>query len=169
VADGLRVVGAKELREAMRRLQEPAITNALKDIHLRVATVVITQATRNAASLGRQSFGHPKVTEQGQRNRKHRYGGIPAPVVAASTLRSGRSARGATVTLGSNRVPFALGHEWGANQDRERTRRGGTYVGFRQFPVPARRGYFLFRALGSTRDAAIGEYLRGLDQIINHK
>lgn len=165
---GLRVVGAKELRAAFKQIQDPNVTDQLKDAHFRIAEMLVEQARRNAAGMGRVSGGFTRPT----RNRKHKFGGLPAPVVAASTLRAGRQAARATVTLGNNSVPFALGYEFGAYPDKRRERkstplrRGGPYVGWRQFPRPNKNGYFMYPALRQTKDNIAEVYLKAIDQII---
>lgn len=166
---GLRVTGAKELRAALKQIQDPNVTAQLKDAHYRVAEMLVEQARRNAAGLGRVSGG----VRPARRNREHKYGGLPAPLVAASTLRAGRQAARATVTLGSKQVPFALGHEFGAYPDKVRERkstplrRGGPYVGFRQFPSPSKAGYFMYPALRQTKDNIAEVYLKAIEQITN--
>lgn len=170
--DGLKVAGASELRRLLKAIQEPNVTNELKDVHYRVAEIVVARARGNAARLGRRNRPTP-----GRRRRTHRYGGLPAPLVAASTLRATRNQRGAGVILGSTKVPFAIQQEFGTYQDvqRERAGRRGTsqagqrvsYVGWRQFQPPSKRGYFLYPAISDARDEIANAYLDGIDAIVS--
>ena len=160
---GLKVAGASELRRLFKAIQEPNLTNDLKDVHFRVAEIVVNRARGNAARLGRRA--RPRA--EGRTRRTHRYGGLPAPLVAAATLRSSRRQAGASVSLGSVKVPFALGHEFGANPDDERTGPSGRrFVGYRQFPAVNKRGYFLYPAIADAKDEIAKEYLDGIDAIV---
>lgn len=163
-AKGLKVAGASELRRLFRAIQEPNLTNELKDVHYRVAEIVVNRARGNAARLGRRA----RPSASSRNRRVHRYGGLPAPLVAAATLHSSRRQTGASVSLGSVRVPFALGQEFGAHPDRQRTAEetGRRFVGYRQFPAVNKRGYFLYPAIADAKDEIAKEYLDGIDAIV---
>lgn len=179
-ASGLRVVGLKEVRVALGALGEREFTDALKDVHYRVADLVVGRARQKAASRGRISGGANRRTA-----RQSRYGGLPAPVVAASTLRPSRRASGAAVLLGNEKVPFALGQEFGAHPDKRRParrdhtfvrngvtykRQGAPYVGYRQFPRPMKHNSstgFMYPALADAREEITTLYLKAVDDIVN--
>jgi len=66
-----------------------------------------------------------------------------------------------------DRRVFALGHEFGANPDDERTGPSGRrFVGYRQFPAVNKRGYFLYPAIADAKDEIAKEYLDGIDAIV---
>lgn len=143
---GVKVTGAKELRAALKAAEERDVLNDMKAAHFAVGNLVVGKARSVASGRSR------------------------AAVVAAETLRAGKRGTGATVTLGSAKVPFALGQEFGAQHGRPRTGPSGRkFVGYNQFPLPARNNPstgFLYPALKASRDEVIATYLKALDEII---
>lgn len=86
-------------------------------------------------------------------------------VRAAAELRPGKDAKGGRVELqASVRVPYALGAEFGAAQDRERQRKTGRYIGLRGFLRWNRGGYFLYPAIRANDPEAVA--LDALDDVL---
>lgn len=139
------VSGLKELRQAMKELADPkAVQRALKDAHHDVSQKVLTRAQAIAAASGN-----------------------PGMVKAASTLKARKTEANATISLGSDDVPSALGMEFGAyhNVVRKNGRKG-----YNQFPLykGKGKGYFLMPAIAEVGKGKIGdEYLDALAAMID--
>jgi hypothetical protein len=100
---GLRVVGLREYRRDLKRA-DAAIGPAIREANRRVAEVVAARARQNAATQPRIHARRPRaVTSQ----RQHWGDYVQSIKALASQTR-------AQVSLGSARVPWALGQNFGA-------------------------------------------------------
>ena len=140
-SEAIRVTGAKELRSALRRMEDRTMMRELAKVHKAAADLVVARARGNTDSKLEQS--------------------------AASRLRAGRAAASATVTLGGR--PQDLGAEFGAGQDVVRQRSSGTYLGYNQFEPWTKAGHFLYPAIRESRDEIIESYGDGIERLFGRK
>lgn len=144
-ADTVRVEGLDELRRELRRLDDAGLSDRLKDANQRAAQIVVRRAQQRAAALGRME------------------------IKAAETLRPARQAARAVVTLGKASVPFALGAEFGAGRNVQRTTQRGTVLGWNQFKPwrgnGADAGYFLWPGIRDSTDEVLEAYGEEMERI----
>lgn len=94
-ADAIRVEGLDEFRKELRKLDDAALIEELKDANSEVADVIVR---------GAQSRASTRMERR-----------------AADTLKARRNQRQAEVSLGNSKVPFALGAEFGSKHNELRT------------------------------------------------
>lgn len=128
--ESVRVHGLKELQRAIRRTN---LEQDLKAGHRAVSTDIVAAARARATGQG------------------------SVAAKSAQAITAGATARAATINLGSNKYPFALGAEFGA-------------VRFKQFK-PWRgsgegAGYFLYPTIRERRAETIREYEKLIDRIL---
>jgi len=144
---GLQVDGLVDLQRWLRRI-DTALPKRLRVVHRQVAELVARTGRANAARLGAMERR-----------------------AADAGLRARGEQRGAYVVLrASARAPWAMGAEFGANQNTLRIRRTGRYVGYRQF-VPwtgngTDAGRFFYPAVRSEGRKVVSEYLELLDELL---
>ncbi len=93
---------------------------------------------------------------------------VPARVIGSISGRA--QAASADIKLGSNSVPFALGWEFGARHNVERTTAHGPMLGWNQFPQTRGRGatagYFLYPAVRKHRDELFDKLLNVIEEVM---
>lgn len=139
------VDGLRELNKTLKELG-PELQKELKATNKEAATKVATEAAARARGLGAMGVHF-------------------APGIKAAT-----GATSAGVALDGRKYPGILGAEFGAGQDRQRNRRSGQYVGYRQFD-PWRgngsgAGYFLYPTIRDRADEIAGFYEHAIDALI---
>lgn len=145
IGSTLGVEGLDELRRELKRLESGDLSGRLKDANRKVAELVVGRAETRARMLGRQA------------------------AAAAESLKAARQAARAVVSLGSARVPFALGAEFGARRNRERRTDRGPMLGWNQFPEwtgsGAAAGRFLYPTIRDSQRDVEELYMDELDAI----
>lgn len=150
-ASASRVVGLRDFVKELRRVDR-ALPKELRKAGNESVRIIVSEAQRIAAGQG------------------------PVIRTAAATLRPASTQQRAAVKLGKARVPWALGAEFGAAQNRPRFRKpppqggGGRYVGYRQFK-PHRgsgddAGYFMWPAIRRTRKQQLDAYLAAIERAV---
>ena len=135
----LRVDGLKELRRALKEI-DPALTKQLQQANKHVVEqVVLPAAKQNATKHFRNAKGND--THLGH--------------VGAATIRATATQREAYVALGSARVPWAAGFEWGSSGQ------------FSQFPARSgvSSGFILFPVVKAKQDEIMAAYTAMLDEL----
>lgn len=137
----VKVAGLRELRAALRRLDDRSLLKELGSANARIADLVVSKARGNASSAMEQS--------------------------AAGRLKASKAVASARVILGGK--PYDMGAEFGAGRNQRRSRSTGSYLGFNQFK-PWRgsgggAGYFLFPAIRDSRDELIEAYAKGIERV----
>lgn len=124
--EAVRVEGLKELQAALREADR-AFPARLRLANNEAADVVVVRGKALAAARG------------------------PMFAKAAESLRASSEQRNAKVSLGSARVPWALGANFGAQHDIERTTATRTMLGWNQFPEAVHgHDVFLYAAITDT-------------------
>jgi len=163
VNKGVAIDDLDDFRRDLQRLVReggPDGLSMLKDANYRVAEHVRVHAVRRALGVGRQSFR------------------------AAETLRASKAATRATLTMGSYKVPYFGGAEFGAKLGMRRDVGGrngpNPGIGWLQFrdssygpanrmewnePGHGKTGYFLFPTMRDETPAIKEMYVRELDDI----
>lgn len=142
----IEVEGLAQLSKALKEL-DPQLQKELRGANKEVADDVAQGARSRAASeLGAM-------------------GAHFAPGIKASA-----GAQSAGVALDGRKYPGILGAEFGAGQDRERDRKTGRYMGFRQFE-PWRgnstgAGYFLYPTIRDRAPDISNKYEQLIDDLI---
>lgn len=121
----IRVEGAAELRRQLRRLDNTVLPRELKAVHRRVADLVVAEA-------------RPRVPVRSGKLR--------------DSLRAGVQAKGATIIMGRQSVPYAGWIDFGGERPHHRP-----YL---------RRGRIIYPALDATRGEAERLYTLGVAQAI---
>lgn len=150
VAQGaIRVEGLKELQAALRDADR-GFARQLRVANNDAAQLVVTRGRLLAGARG-------KMFEK-----------------AAETLRATSEQRNAKVTLGSARVPWACGANFGARHDVERTTPTRQMLGWNQFPEAVKgHDVFLYAAVEETTpepfmhsyEDAIDKLLRDIERL----
>lgn len=139
------VSGLGELRQAMKELADPKeVKKALRDANYEVSQKVLLRAQAIAAATGDK-----------------------ARVAAAGTLKAKKTEANASINLGSDDVPQALGEEFGSVHDI--VRKNGR-KGWNQFPqfMGKGTGYFLMPAIAEVAEGPVGKvYLDALEAIVD--
>lgn len=140
------VKGLPELQRSLREIDRTA-PRELRKVNLEAARLVANSARARARSLG----------------------GVAAKV--APSVKASAQQRAAGVSIGNDSYPMALGAEFGAGQETRRSRRNGTYVGYRQFK-PWRgndrdAGYFLYPTIRDRMVDVIEIYTEGIGDILD--
>ena len=108
---GVKVEGLDQLRKELKKLDDKGLTDELKDANYDVANYVVQMARARAQGVSKQAAR------------------------ASESLRASRTAARAQVLLGSGRIRFAFGAEFGSTR-------------FKQFPgcrgAGSDAGYFLY-------------------------
>lgn len=152
----LQVDGLVDLQRALRQI-DATLPRQLRTVHKSIADRIAAKGQANAAALG------------------------PMEAAAAKAgLRARAEQRGAYIVLRATaRAPFVMGAEFGAYQDKERRRAGGTYVGYRQFVAwtgnqhdpgaggsDGGPGRFMYPAVRSEGQKIVDQYLEQLDALL---
>src|SRR5690554_6593807 len=137
---GVRVVGLKELRAALRQADR-RLGKELALVNYRVAQEVVVPAAKRRAEQPNPRQGRPAVR--------------PGRKVVQS-IRALRQQRAGVVALGSAAAPHAAGHEFGS-------------IRYPQFPAwrgnQEEAGYFVWPTIREKRDEIITRYLELLDTL----
>jgi len=138
------VKGLDEFRKELRKLDEPELVQALKDVNYAVASLVVDRAKGNASTRMQQR--------------------------AAATLTPSRQAARAQVNLGGSKFPGAAGAEFGAGQNQPRVGPSGrNYTGHNQFEAwrgsGSDAGYFLYPAIRDSTDEIVEMYGDAIEDI----
>lgn len=142
----IKVDGLSELNRALRDMG-PQMQKQLKAASKEIATFVANDARAAAEALG----------------------GVAAHV--APSIKPSSGALSAGVALGGPAYPMAGGAEFGAGNNKMRSRRTGEYVGFRQFEPwrgnSTNAGYFLYPSIRRDVDRIETEYTAAVEAVIN--
>lgn len=144
--NGIAVKGLAELRQALLGIDD-SLVDVVRVANKKAADLVVERTQPAADAVSRMASA------------------------AARTLRSGRQGEVATVRLGNNKRPFALGAEFGAypNQPR-RTRSGRIITGWNQFEswrgAKKTAGYFLWPTIRKNSDEILRTYREQLDKTL---
>ena len=145
----VKIDGLKELNAALKEIG-PDARKELKEASKTVATFVANDAKAAALTIG----------------------GVAAHV--APSIKPVASVTGtARDSKGGKGYEMAGGAEFGAYRDKKRTRRGRTWIGYRQFKpwrgAGESAGYFLYPAIRQDADRIVTEYTAALDDIIRKR
>src|SRR5262245_1925341 len=136
---GLRVQGLKEFRRDLKRV-DSASGPAIRQANKTVAEVVAGQARGNAQSQPRQLAARPRPSRQ-------HWGDYVA------SFRALASQTRAQVALGSTRLPWALGQNFGSP---------GRY---RQFPGQGNPDHAMYLAIGATVPQQMATFAAEYDKL----
>ncbi len=141
---GIGVIGLDQFRKDLKHLADTGLTDELKDANLAVAQLIVQSATARATTRLQRA--------------------------AARTLKASRTAARAQVTLGSAKVPQAVGAEFGSGRGQLRTGPSGRrYQGHNQFMAwrgnGGSAGYFLYPAIRSENDEILELYADEMKRI----
>lgn len=140
----IEVEGLAELNRALKQLGKET-QRELRDASKEVATEVASEAAAAARALG----------------------GVAARV--APTVKASAGVTSAGVGFGGSAAPEAGGAEFGANRERERTRKTGTYVGYRQFQPwrgnGEQAGYFVYPTIRRNSEHIADTYLEHINEL----
>lgn len=141
----VKVIGLKEFRKELKKLDDDGFTNELKDVNFDIAELVVRTAQQKAAGKGRLQQ------------------------TAARSLKPGRQAARAVVTGGGPKTPFFGGAEFGAGQNVPRNTQRGTVAGWNQFEPwrgnQSDAGYFLYPAIRDETDKIVDMYGDAIEKI----
>jgi hypothetical protein len=130
--DGVKVAGLAQLRKELKRLDDKGLSDELKDANYDVASHVVTLAKARATGVSKQAAR------------------------AAESLRASRTAARAQVLLGSGRIRFAFGAEFGSSR-------------FKQFPAwrgnGTDAGYFLYPTIRDEIPEIVETYGDAIERI----
>lgn len=143
MAASIEVAGLRELRSALRKVDESMI-DMLTVANKKTATFVVSRSSAAASGMGRQTAN------------------------AASTLKAGTAGRSATVKLRNTQaVPYAIGMEFGANHNRPRRTRRGVMRGWNMLPTRAPKGRFLYPTIEKDQQQIVDIYMTELGRLLD--
>lgn len=142
----IRVEGLRELRDALAAV-DASLVDILDRANTEASEHVRDRATVRATALGRMQ------------------------AAAAESMRLGRQDRVASLRLGSEAVPFALGAEFGSRHGRKRrTSKRGEVIGWNQFDSwrgnGQAAGYFLWPTIRAERASILAKHTDELNRLI---
>jgi len=141
----VQVEGLAALGKALKNL-DPDKAKELRQANKDAASIASTAAKAKALSIGGSAAK-----------------GVPS-------IRASAGLKSASVGFGGAKAPWMGGAEFGAAQDRQRTRSSGSYIGYKQFP-PHRgsgrtAGYFVYPAIRDNENRIVEQYNQALDSLI---
>lgn len=137
VAAAIQVTGMREVRAALKRLEDAERSAELKQANVDVAELVIRGARARATSRMQSS--------------------------TAGRMRASRSGTRASVLMGGR--PYDMGANFGAHHNVPRRRSTGSYLGYNQFPPIRRPDYMLYATIEADSGQIVDFYGDAIEKI----
>lgn len=136
MSKAVEIYGHRQLMKAFRQLGAEVPKEIRRETKELVERIVVPRARERGQQTRANLKGNP--TRLGSRG--------------VATIRPEVRARDIAVVMGSARVPYAGGHEWGSKR-------------YRQFPPASRSGYILYPTVKEAADEFARAYVKLVDEM----